>query len=223
MKKIYLFAFACFVVLSFFFYGCGGSSGGNELGGDTDVVLGAVGNNMTASGLTIGGHTYALPAIVFTSNDEGVVSANIAFNPSAITEMVDLVSLIPSSAKDSSGNIDTEVKFKITSEGVQDYFNLDQEAHTLVKYDATVGDKYELKKSDGTTITRTVTAVSTDDDFYYTPMGLYIKTITVEQDSRIPGVNKIVYRANHRFGIVYIDVVMEDGTDAATFITPEQY
>ena len=89
--------------------------------------------------------------------------------------------LIPANLKDMSGKINTEVKFKSTSAGIQDYFNKDQKLHTLVKYDCKVGDQYQLKKSDGAIITRTVKAVN--DDFPYGSF-LMAKTTLIEQDSR---------------------------------------
>jgi hypothetical protein len=78
-----------------------------------------------------------------------------------------------------------------------------------------------MSKSDGKTITREVIARSDEDDF---PYGFYeIKTITVEQDSRIEGIKKFVFRANHKFGIVYVEVYMEDGTKISSYVYPQNY
>jgi hypothetical protein len=54
------------------------------------------------------------------------------------------------------------------------------------------------------------------DDY---PYGMYlIKTIqvesTVSEASRISGINRITYIANHRFGMVGVKVDFEDGTNA---------
>ena len=77
-------------------------------------------------------------------------------------------------------------------------------------------DKYIIKKSDGTFITREVIQRSEKDDY---PYGFYdIKVITVEQDSRIPGVSKILYRVNHKFGIVNVEFKMEDGSTNNSYI-----
>jgi hypothetical protein len=91
----------------------------------------------------------------------------------------------------------------------------------LVKYDCNVGDTYKLTKSDGTTITRTVTQKSTTDDFYYG--GILIKTMTIEQDSRIPGIKKIIYKVNHKFGLVYLTAVAEDGSSIGGYLSPTNY
>jgi hypothetical protein len=91
----------------------------------------------------------------------------------------------------------------------------------MVRYDDKVGDTYKITKADGKVITRTVTQKSTTDDFSYGLM--MIKTITVEQDSRIPGISKIIYKFNHKFGIVYIEAVAQDGTKAGIKIFAKNY
>jgi hypothetical protein len=136
-------------------------------------------------------------------------------------ELAKFNDLIPAVYKDQQGRLNTQMKYKITSEGIQDYANLDTEPFTMVKYDCKVGDTYKLKKSDGKTITRTVTAKSETDDFSWG--FLLIKTITVEQDSRIPGISKIVYRFNHKFGLVYAEVVAEDGSKVSSLFFPSNY
>lgn len=101
-----------------------------------------------------------------------------------------------------------ERNFRITPEGIESVYpegNL-----TLVKYDAKVGDVYSLKRG-SKTIRREVTSVSSDDDYYWA--GMYIKTIKVKETGRgIPGVSSIEFAFNHRFGIVGIKVLFEDGT-----------
>ncbi len=109
-----------------------------------------------------------------------------------------------------AGKLDYETKYKNTSEGILDYTNKDGKPFTVVNYSSSIGDKYVLTKSDGTTITRTVTGKTEVDDFPYGMM--LIKTMTVEQDSRIPGVRKIEYKANHKFGLVQVKMYFDDGT-----------
>jgi hypothetical protein len=79
-----------------------------------------------------------------------------------------------------------------------------------VKYDAKVGDQWSYTTKGGKNITRKVTAVSTTDDFFWS--GMLIKAITVEQNLPYPGFTKAVYRANHKFGMVAVEVFLEDGT-----------
>lgn len=188
----------------------------NVLGGDTNTQIGQV-NNTFALSLKVGNTPVDIGEnIKVISNNNGLATLKIKANVNQSPKLKQLLDKIPVSIYDAQGNIDVTTQFKITTEGIQDYFNKDGKVHTLVKYNAKVGDKYILKKSDGTTITRTVTARSDVDDF---PYGFYeIKTITVEQDSRIPGIKKFIYRANHKFGIVHVIAELEDGSQISSYI-----
>jgi hypothetical protein len=52
---------------------------------------------------------------------------------------------------------------------------------------------------------------------------MYIKTIEVEQDSRLPGIEKIVYRFNHKFGLVYATAHAEDGSKMGMYFYTSNY
>lgn len=182
-----------------------------DLGGSTEIPLGSAGQVVTLGSVQVGSETIDVSAsATMISNEAGLATFKVVADLTTDPRLAKWNALIPASAKDSNGRIDTEVKFRITSEGIQDFFNKDHKQHTLVKYAAQVGETWPLTKSDGKTITRRVVARSDQDDF---PYGFYdIKTITIEQDSRVPGVQKFVYRANHRFGIVYFEIVADDGS-----------
>jgi len=97
------------------------------------------------------------------------------------------------------------LKFQVTKEGVAS--KIDAFPGTLVKYDSKVGDKYTVFPG----VEREVISKSTDDDYPYGFM--YIKVIKVEEPAGlIPGVNKIVYVANHKFGIVGLELTLDDAT-----------
>ncbi len=86
-------------------------------------------------------------------------------------------------------------------------------AGILVKYDANVGDTFATGTAGKV---RKVVSKTGVDDY---PYGMYlIKTIqvesTVSEASRMSGINKITYVANHRFGMVGVKVDFEDGTNA---------
>lgn len=213
------------ILLGFFFFACDKDDESNDpnyLGGDINTEISNVGDEF-GLGLKIGDTYYDLnDTIVVKSNNNGLVTLNIKANVSqAPTKLKQLLDKIPIDVYDSQGRVNLDVQFKVTSAGIQDLFNKDNKPHTLVKYDAKVGDQYKLTKSDGKTITRTVTARSDVDDF---PYGFwYIKTITIEQDSRIPGIQKFVYRANHKFGIVYVEAYLEDGSKISSYIYAPNY
>jgi hypothetical protein len=66
-------------------------------------------------------------------------------------------------------------------------------------------------KRGANTITRKVVSKSTTDDYFWAWM--MIKTSGVEETGRgIPGVSKIEYQTNHKFGLVAIKAYFEDGT-----------
>jgi hypothetical protein len=129
--------------------------------------------------------------------------------------------LIPAELKDGNGNVNTEVKFKATSEGIQEFYNSGgdlSKPFTIIKYDWGVGEKWEFTKANGTKLTREITEKTGKDDF---PMGfMFIKTTLIEQNSDIDGVKKIYFRANHRFGLVYVEYELDDGTRIKVHTTP---
>lgn len=188
----------------------------NELGGDTDLPMNEIGNTYNASVFINDEYINLNESVVITSKEDGEIIVNIQ------ADLPDspVVNLISSEfIKD--GRIDGEFRFKNTSEGVLDYFNKENKPFIIAKYDAEVGDKYELELAGGRKVTRTVTRKSSTDDFEWG--WYYLKTITVEQDSDIPGIAKIIYNVNHKFGWVSIDVEMEDGTCIFLLIFSNNY
>ncbi len=202
---------------------CSGSSpsGSDNLGGSTSIPLNQVGNQIPTGSVSLAGASYNVGGtMTVTANQDGLITLRVAANLSNAPALLAKANAwIPSQI--TNGVINTDIQMRITENGIQDFFNKDKKQQTLVNYTAKVGDTYKVTKSDGVTITRTVTGVSTQDDF---PYGLLmIKTITIEQDSRIPGVRKITYRANHRFGLVFVEALLEDGTRLGTYLYPQNY
>ena len=104
-----------------------------------------------------------------------------------------------------------EFTVRITSEGYMDYFTND-EPWVMVKYNDPEGTKYTVTNKNGETLTRTVTEKTGQDDW---PYGFfYIKTSKVEQEvaSDDPLLASISYRANDKFGLVYLEYNFLDGT-----------
>lgn len=194
----------------------------NTISGTTTVPLNEVGNVVDVGTVTIGNNYYDFKeTIKVIKNDNGLTTFEVKGTIPNSPEIQSFINKIPVNIKDANGNINTTFNMKITSEGIQDFFNKDGKQHTIVKYDANVGDTYKITKSDGKTITRTVTQKSTTDDYPYGFMN--IKVITVEQDSRIPGVKKIVYKANHKFGLVNVQLVLEDGSTVSSNLYTTKY
>lgn len=189
----------------------------NSLGGDTNVPISQVGNVVSTGSVTINNQSYDIGGeFEVISNNNGVATLQVKADLRNVPGLSVFNNFIPASMKDASGKINTTVKFKVTSEGMQDNMNVDGKLHTLVKYNAKVGDKYKVSTSNGKTITRTVTERTDQDDF---PYGFFnIKTIKVEQDSRVPGIRNFVYRLNHKYGLVFVEIIMEDGSSAKVYL-----
>lgn len=202
------------VIVSFGFMACdiiGGGSGSSStdpIGGDP-TPIGEVGN------------TFRVPAISGTSNSSFEVigrdgaKSTVQFkatvtNP-AILQIANFRDAFTVNGNEVTGNLD----FRITSKGAQS-FTSDGKPFTLVEYDAKKGDKYTLKRS-GPDLVRRVVHKSTDDDFYWGFMN--IKTIQVEETGfKSPGVSKVKYYFNHRFGLVGMDVFFEDGSEMLMWV-----
>jgi hypothetical protein len=218
MKKIIIlsvFAIAVASCSSFDLF----NSSSSSIGGSTDIPINTVGNNFSPSVYLGTGSFYTgTTSILISEINDGV--ATIHFTAALPTNQP-ILNGIKSKYLDSKGNLDCEGTFKMTDKGILDYNNIDHEPFVLVKYDAKVGDKYTLKKSNGETITREVVRKSSEDDFYWG--GMIIKTIDVEQDSRIPGVEKLEYFTNHKFGLVAVKVYLEDGTFSQLNLYPTNY
>lgn len=189
----------------------------NVINGETNIGINTVGNTFGAS-VKVGNNYFDLgDSIYIVSNDNGMITLKVKADLTQIPALSVINDAVPNNYKDQSGKVNVDVQFKSTSEGIQDYnfFNKSGKYHTIAKFDAKVGDTYPLKKSDGVDVVRTVTERTDQDDF---PYGFFnIKTIKVEEDPKIPGISKITYRVNHKFGLVWFEIAMEDGSSASSY------
>jgi hypothetical protein len=212
MKKVIRLLFFTVVLLS----SCTGFDLGNlksssTLGGNTDIPINIVGNTFSPLGVSIDGSYVNLdPSIVITNSVDGVNTIQVKVDLGKDPALSSINELIPDELKDSQGKVSFETKVKITSDGWLDYSNVDKEPVVLVKYNCSVGDKYSVTTSSGTKIEREVTSKSTTDDYEY---GFYnIKVIKVEQKTTFPGISKYVGYFNHKFGLVGIELITDDGS-----------
>ncbi|MCC5940114.1 MAG: hypothetical protein JJU37_01115 [Balneolaceae bacterium] len=177
------------------------SSGTEPLGGELSE-MGAVGNTFTAP---ING-TFE---IIAREGDISTLQATATIsNPAHLA----ILGQIQSPNLQVNGNqVTLRERLRITSKGIQNVSEDGKKQISLVEYGAKKGDKYKLKGQRGTT-ERTVTRVSSEDDYFWGWM--YIKTIQIEEKTNyLPGISKVVYYANHRFGLVGVDIHFEDGSD----------
>lgn len=220
MKKLIVF---CLLTGMCYLTSCNKESSDNDstLNGSTDITLNKSGNTFSSLISANGQSTNATASATISKNESGIATLHVTANIKNASGLTFIKNLIPAKYLDAQGNVLLDGKVKATDEGIMDYTNADGKPFVMVRYDCNVGDKYKLTKADGKIITRTVTQKSTTDDYYYGMM--LIKTITVEQDSRIPGISKIIYKFNHKFGIVYVEAVAQDGTKAGMQIYPQNY
>jgi len=219
MRKLDKTIFFVILIIAFAISGCdrdygyAGESGG-DIGGEQSL-MGEIGNTFgfsTLSGLE------DVSAIV-TKLDDGISTISVS---ATITDpkMKELLELIPSfdfgSYNPSTGECTGELKMKFTDKGIVDYLNTKDRPFTIVKFSDKVGDKYTYDRVGGGKVTREVTERSDQDDF---PYGFFdIKTMTVEEPGRNPAIKKIVYKLNHRFGLVHVSVVMQDGSEVGSYL-----
>lgn len=208
VQGILLIAVAVLLSSCNIFGGGSGSDGSDPLGGDLSS-MGAVGN------------TFGLPSISGTSNMFiGVIEreGSVSTIQSTVTLTNPTYLEIAKSVESSSQNIQVNGNalsilsdVRVTSKGIQNVYENGKKSFSLVEYDAKVGDTYKMKLPSGT-VTRKVVKKSTEDDYFWGFMN--IKVIQVEETSPTPGISKVVYYANHRFGLVGVDVHFEDGSKA---------
>jgi hypothetical protein len=206
------------VILLIIFNSCGildgndGDSNNQPIGGDP-TPMGAIGNTFEVPAFS--GITGQDVEVVAREDGISTIRASATVTNQTYLEMAKSVPYL-----EVNGNVVSVSKqARITSEGIQQVYE-DGKVHTVVAYDAKKGDKYKASKY-GQAVVREVKEVSKEDDFLWGFM--YIKTIKIEETGRgIPGVSKIVYYANHRFGIVGFDVHFEDGSIKYAYVYSDE-
>lgn len=188
-----------------------------KLPGGDPTPIGTVGNAFT--GYLIGLTDFTAQV---TENEDGIATIHClgtVTDPNIIEFAPYLNSSSMASLDEITGEFSVDLKVKFTENGVADYNASDGKGSTLVNYDAKVGDTYKCQDAEGESYTREVTRRSETDDWFYG--FLIIKTITIEEPVGGPVLDKIVYEANHRFGIVNIKAVLQDGTEYSFAIFSE--
>jgi len=191
------------VIASLCFVSCIDNDDDDGIGGSTDLETNEIGYTYTLNGAANGvavGNGFEATVINKTGDIIEVELEGKIANP--------FISQLPSIYVGSNGNVKISGNFINSTEGVA-YVNANGEQSVLVKYDAKVGDKWSYTTLGGKKITREVKSVSTDDDYFWA--GMMIKVIEVEQNLPYPGFTKAVYFANHKFGLVGVQITLEDG------------
>ncbi|HLO43661.1 MAG TPA: hypothetical protein VK175_04955 [Leadbetterella sp.] len=172
-----------------------------DLGG-TQSAMGEVGNTFSLG--SVAGISGAAAEVKSLTSGVSEISATATISDATLLTIAkNIPELVISGNK-----VSITKKYRITDEGIQNVY--EDGNFTLVKYSDKVGQKY-THKVDGKTITREITYISTNDEYAYG--FLAIKVIRVEEAGRaIPGVSKIEYITNHKFGLVGFKTYFEDGS-----------
>jgi hypothetical protein len=186
------------------------STDGNALGGDANIALTEVGSEFSAY-VSIG--STDLPTaemVVLSRTSDGRVTFKVEMDMTGHPDSAIVMGMVPPEHVDANGRINTTFDMKFTSEGVMDYF-FGEKPWVIARYGDGVGASYELERFPGEIHTRTVTEKTGQDDW---PFLFYnIKTSKVEQETMPEDemVERIIYRVNHKFGLVYMEVQMRSG------------
>jgi hypothetical protein len=201
-----------------------GLEGPNDLNGETDIPLTQIGNESSIY-LKSGNSNEVSGTVTVIGNNNGVVTYRVIVDFTGHPDSAFYASVIPADKKDAQGRVNTTFKCKITSEGIQDYSGSGSgdRPWTIIKYADGVGTEYpfatDITYGNGS-LKRTITEKTGLDEW---PLGFYnIKTTKIEQPYPADDdyVKKLNFRANHKFGIVYIEAELKTGVNVSLSIYP---
>lgn len=171
--------------------------------GGMQSPMGEVGETISSSWGTVAGVSSIEAEVVSLENGVSSFSGTAVVTNNTIKN---ILQNHPQTTVNGDNVTITDIEFRITSEGIESINGL--EPGVIVKYDSNVGDTYTINGGK----TRTVTAKSTDNDYYWG--GMDIKVMQIEENTNKFGVKKTVYWANHRFGLVGIEFTFDDNSTA---------
>jgi hypothetical protein len=172
-----------------------------DLGGDPST-MGEVNNNFAVT--SISGVSDASAKVTERNGDVSKITYSATITDS---KLLALIQAMPDVLVNGD-KVSVTRDYRITTKGFQSVYP--EGKLNIMKYDAKVGEKYTLEHN-GNTIEREVTKVSKEDDYAWGFM--LIKTTHVEETGRnIPGVSKIEFIGNHRWGMVGVVIYFEDGS-----------
>jgi hypothetical protein len=192
--------FSLIILLSITLFSCKKVT--TESIGGTQSAMGLVGATVSSSSAAVAGVS-SITGRVATLAD-GVSS----FSGSAVITNTTIKNILSNyaGATISGNNVSiSDVKVKFTSEGIESFGPL--EKGVIANFTSKVGDTYSTSSGK-----RTVTAVSTTDDFSWG--GMLIKVIKVEETPNKLGVKKITYYSNHKWGLVAVEFTFDDNSVA---------
>lgn len=218
LSKSILFLFLGVIL----FTSCDKNSPGRKMtiGGNTDFGENKVG--FKASGLsTLGNTNLPQTALEVVGNNKGTITLQFTaplnndlrqkidkFGNSYLQGEFDKYK---SDFIDANGNLSAKGDFINSDEGVA-FIDPKGNQAVIMKYDSNVGDKWTYTNIHGNKFDFEVNHKSTTEDYSYGFFQIKVVKVEVKQKSFNPGYSKIVYIGNHKFGLVGMEVYLEDGT-----------
>lgn len=222
MKTLFRLALLTSLSLFLVIAGCKKDSEPNSLGGETNIPLTAI-DSVSSVYMEMDGLQVPTAEIKVVSNVDGQITYHATVPMTGIADSLktQLASVIPAMINyyhpqnlsvqiAPNGDIQADFSIKITSEGIQHSF-IEGKPCIVVKYADGVGASYSVTMSNGKKVTSTVTEKTDQNDW---PYGFYyIKTSKVETvvPDDDPVIQSLTYRANHKFGLVFIEVKTKNG------------
>lgn len=171
--------------------------------GGSQSPIGLVGETVESSYSAIAGVSSITGTVTTLSDGVSSFTGSAVITNTAIKNILSNSSLV----QIDGDNVSIEgVKVKFTSEGIESVEPL--ERGIIAKFSSSVGDTYPCGSGK-----RTVTSVSTDDDFFWG--GMMIKVMSVEETPNKFGVKKIIYFSNHKWGLVSVEFTFDDNSVAS--------
>lgn len=210
-------ALASFLLIGTF--SCQKDDSSQKLGGNTNLEENQVGK-VSSTVVYVGSQQIGKGKLKVTDHKDGVVTLdfNAAVSNETFKKTDELCKLFfreeyekrRASIMGENGEIHGTFQFKNTSEGVG-FIRDDGKLFVIMRYDVKVGDKWSFTQGCGQKVACEVVHKSQDNDFHWGLMN--IKVVKVESTSPgWPGVNKVVYIGNHKFGLIGAELHMEDGS-----------
>jgi len=180
-----------------------GDNDGKDIGGDPSP-MGEINNTFDVGVSSFPGVSNTSAKVTARNGDVSTVTYSVKITDPTL---LNLVKAMPDVVVEGN-NASVSRDYKITTKGFQSVY--EEGNLTIMDYDAKVGDKYTIKH-DGKTIVREVKKVSKVDEYQWGFM--LIKTIHVEETGRgIPGLSKVEFIGNHKWGMVGVVLHFEDGS-----------
>jgi len=178
------------------------------LTGDPSPV-GAVGNELTFSNTIPGLGTSSMTVVALEDGISTLQTSAVVTNADMLTMANHLAALYPGNVTVVGNTVSANMKARFTTDGIA-AIAPDGEELVVCKYNASVGDEWTMN-ADGNTVKHKVTQKSTDDDYEWG--FFYIKVVTMEATNYgVPGLDKVEYVSNHKFGPVGLHGYLSDGS-----------